>query len=236
MPLRVLSWNLMHGRSVPPAGRDLFDEFARALAGWEWDVALLQEVPPWWPQRLAARLDASARFVLTSRNELLPLRRAVALRWPDLIKSGGGGSNAILVRGDLVVQHATRRLCLWPERRWVHAVRLHHADLWVGNLHATAHHPVRARRDVRLAAATAHRWAGERAVILGGDFNLRELSLEGFVHAGGHDVDHLFARGVRPAGPAEVLHRGSLSDHAPVRASFTSDPAPAPTPRGRPST
>ncbi len=50
--MRVLTWNLMHGRAVPPAGRELFDEFALALAGWEWEVALLQEVPPWWPARL----------------------------------------------------------------------------------------------------------------------------------------------------------------------------------------
>ncbi len=32
MGLRVLTWNLMHGRSVPPAGHDLFEEFAAALA------------------------------------------------------------------------------------------------------------------------------------------------------------------------------------------------------------
>ena len=31
----------MHGRSIPPAGRDLLGEFAAALGGWEWDVALL---------------------------------------------------------------------------------------------------------------------------------------------------------------------------------------------------
>ena len=55
MQLRVLTWNLMHGRSVPPAGRDLRAEFTAALAGWEWDVALLQEVPPWWPPAARAR-------------------------------------------------------------------------------------------------------------------------------------------------------------------------------------
>src|ERR1700749_3857557 len=98
--MRVLTWNLLHGRSVPPAGRELFDEFARALAGWEWDVALLQEVPPWWPAGLGERLRADSRSVLTSRNALLAVRRAVAVRWPDVIKSNGGGANALLVRGD----------------------------------------------------------------------------------------------------------------------------------------
>ena len=69
MSLRVLTWNLKHGRAVPPAGRDLFDEFAAALAGWEWDVALLQEVPPWWPAPLARRLGrrAAARAHLAQR-------------------------------------------------------------------------------------------------------------------------------------------------------------------------
>src|SRR5947209_8170304 len=27
-PVRVLTWNLFHGRAVPPAGRELFEEFA----------------------------------------------------------------------------------------------------------------------------------------------------------------------------------------------------------------
>ena len=78
--MRVLTWNLMHGRSVPGAGRDLLADFADALAGWEWDVALLQEVPPWWPAALGARLGAEYRTVLTSRNAGLP--RAARDRGP----------------------------------------------------------------------------------------------------------------------------------------------------------
>ena len=165
---RVLTWNLKHGRAVPPAGRDLFDEFAAALGGWEWDVALLQEVPPWWPPLLASRLDAEQRLVLTSRNAGLPARRAIAVRWPDAIKSNGGGANAILVRGDAIVEHRSRRLCLWPERRWVHAVRLHGAGVWVANLHAGG-----PTRDAHRAADSALRWAGEAPLVLGGDFNIR---------------------------------------------------------------
>ncbi len=89
--MRVLTWNLFHGRSVPPSGRDLLPEFTAALAGWGWDVALLQEVPPWWPAGLGAACGASARMALTSRNEGLPVRRWIAERSPDLIKSTGGG-------------------------------------------------------------------------------------------------------------------------------------------------
>ncbi|HSC03876.1 MAG TPA: endonuclease/exonuclease/phosphatase family protein [Solirubrobacteraceae bacterium] len=215
MLLRVLTWNLLHGRSVPPAGRDLFDEFCAALAGWEWDVALLQEVPPWWPAALGERLGADERLVLTSRNALLDARRAIAVRRPDLIKSNGGGANAILVRGDVVVQHRWRRLCLWPERRWVHAIRPGHAGAWFANLHAGG--PM---RDVVRAAASVTRWAGDAPIVFGGDFNIRDLRLDGFEHAGGFSVDHVFVRGLQPVA-CDVLERGRLSDHAPVLVELT---------------
>lgn len=226
--LRVLTWNLMHGRSVPPAGRDLLDEFAAALGGWEWDVALLQEVPPWWPAVFAERLGAEDRSVLTSRNGLLPLRRAVAVRWPDLIKSNGGGANAVLVRGLTVAEHRTLRLCQWPERRWLQGVRLvvgscggpvgvaGRVGVWVGNLHATVHNDSAARHDAEQARVEILRWADSAPVILGGDFNVRELSLAELDYAGGHDVDLVFVRGLRAVGGVEVLDRGTLSDHAPV--------------------
>lgn len=219
MALRVLTWNLLHGRSVPGAGHDLFDEFCAALGAWEWDVALLQEVPPWWPPALGARLGADQRSVLTSRNALLPLRRAIAVRWPDLIKSNGGGCNAILVRGDAVAQHRRQRLCLWPERRWVHAVRLLRAGLWVANVHAGG--PM---RDAARATFSALRWSLGAPLVLGGDFNIRGLVLDGLDYAGGHEVDHVFVRDLRPVA-SEVLERGRLSDHAPVRVTIDSGPA-----------
>jgi endonuclease/exonuclease/phosphatase family metal-dependent hydrolase len=205
----------MHGRSIPPAGRDLLGEFAAALGGWEWDVALMQEVPPWWPAALAARLNADQRLVLTSRNVLLPARRAIAVRWPDLIKSNGGGANAILVRGSRIEEHRTLRLCRWPERRWLQAVRLT-SGVWVGNLHATVHDDAAARRDSQMAAKAVLRWAAGSPAVLGGDFNVRQLELPGFAFAGGHDVDSVFAAGLKPEGATQVLDRGSLSDHAPV--------------------
>jgi endonuclease/exonuclease/phosphatase family metal-dependent hydrolase len=223
MQLRVLTWNLLHGRSEPPAGRDLFDEFCAALGGWEWDVALLQEVPPWWPEALGRALQADQRLVLTSRNALLAVRRAIAVRWPDLIKSNGGGANAILVRGDTVAEHRWRRLAIWPERRWVHAVLLRDAAVWVANLHAGG-----PKRDAIRAAESVAGWAGPaEPIVFGGDFNIRGLALSGFDHAGGHDVDHVLVRGLAPVG-AEVLERGRLSDHAPVRVAVTTRRAPAP--------
>jgi endonuclease/exonuclease/phosphatase family metal-dependent hydrolase len=210
MPLRALTWNLLHGRAVPPAGRDLLDEFAAALAGWVWDVALLQEVPPWWPAALCELIGCESRSVLTSRNALLSLRRALAVRWPDVVKSNGGGSNAILVRHEAIVEHRTFRLCVWPERRWLHAVRLA-SRTWIANLHGGG-----SRREVQRAHARALEWAAGAPLVLGGDFNIHSLSLAGMVHAGGRAGDHVFAAGLQPLGEAEVLDRGRLSDHAPV--------------------
>jgi len=230
VPLRVLIWNLFHGRAVPPAGRDLFDEFARALAGWDWDVALLQEVPPWWPPALATRLNAGQRYVLTSRNFALPIRRWVATRRPDLIKSNGGGANAILVRGDAIVEHRIRRLCIWPERRWVHAVRLDRAGVWIANLHAGG--PL---RDAQRAAAAARAWAGAAPLVLGGDFNIRQLTLDGFERTAGHEVDYVFVRGFEALRAGEVLDHGRLSDHAPVRVALRSAAAPSPRSPATPS-
>ncbi len=229
MRLRMLTWNLMHGRSVPGAGRDLLSDFAAALAGWEWDVALLQEVPPWWPPMLAQRLEAEYRMVLTSRNQLLALRRAIAVRWPDAIKSNGGGANAILARRDRIVAHRALRLCRMPERRWVHGVELS-CGVWVANLHATAGDTAAAWREARAAAAAATAWAAARPLVLGGDFNLRrsefdELSaglgaLGQLTRVASRDVDHLFVTGLEPDGAPEVLERGRLSDHPPLVASL----------------
>jgi endonuclease/exonuclease/phosphatase family metal-dependent hydrolase len=212
---RVLTWNLAHGRAVPPAGHYLLDEFSAALTSWEWDLALLQEVPPWWPPLLAGAANAAQRSVLTSRNALLPLRRAVATRWPDVIKSNGGGANAILVRGGVVAEQRTLRLRLLPERRRLQAIRLGDGT-WVGNLHATVRDDAAARRESLLAATTILGWAGGAPVVLGGDFNVRSLELPGLEQIGGHDVDLVFAAGFERAGGPDVLPHGRLSDHAPV--------------------
>jgi endonuclease/exonuclease/phosphatase family metal-dependent hydrolase len=239
--MQVLSWNLFHGRAR--TGRtgsgELLGEFAAALAGWDWDVALLQEVPPWWPRPLAERTRASMRMKLTSRNELLALRAALARRWPDVMKSGGGGCNAILVRGQAIAEHRATRLCWWPERRWTHAVRL--ADgTWAANLHASKQEPrARTERDVRRAGAALDAWVQGTAarrtardaaprvrgpsgrVVLSGDFNLDapETLLPALQRIAGGGVDFILARGFERVA-ARALDAGPLSDHRPILAEL----------------
>ena len=117
--MRVLSWNLYHGRDHPPdkalltlrsrllrvternethvqVNRPLLDEFAGWLAGREWDVALLQEAPPLWFRELGGRAEANGVRVLTSRNVVPPLQRLARQPEPDLIASWEGGSNQLL--------------------------------------------------------------------------------------------------------------------------------------------
>ena len=179
-------------------------------------MALLQEVPPWWPARLAEACRASMRMVLTSRNELLFARRFVADRWPDLIKSGGGGSNAILVRGQRIEEHRAVRLRWRPERRSMHAVRLS-SGLWAANIHAEKQPRARPLRDITRAGNALHAWSDDEApLVFGGDFNIRDPTVLGLDRISWNGVDHVFARHLGRVGRGQVLDPRPLSDHRPI--------------------
>jgi len=226
--MRVLSWNVFHGRSLPPTRDALFGEFAQKLDEWEWDVALLQELPPWWPAQLARVAGAEQRSVLTSRNALLALRRAVAVRRPELVKSNGGGCNAVLSRVPIAA-HATLRLRVWPERRVAQLLRLGDGTCVV-NFHASTR-AARAEQELARLSEQALTWADGAALILGGDLNLREPAAPGggeIAHVASHEVDHIFARGFAHEA-TELLDRWiltcddrrvELSDHAPLQVSL----------------
>jgi endonuclease/exonuclease/phosphatase family metal-dependent hydrolase len=259
--VRVLTWNLFHGRDFPPNPRlrtwrsrltrraevdethmqvnaDLQGQFARVIAGAEWDIALLQECPPRFLRPLAAAARGEAQRAFTSRNSLLPLTQWLARRNPDLIASWEGGSNVTLVRGSAMTERRSVILRRFPERRVMALARLA-SGICVANLHASARAD-RANEDVRAAAATAVAFAGGRPLIFGGDLNLRpaglslfdELAAQGFTQATAPDsIDHVMAQGgavVQPPAPWPAERREvmagaraiRLSDHAPVEAVF----------------
>ena len=171
-------------------------EFFATLAAWEWDVALLQEVPPWWPQPLAQACGADYRRVLTSRNFCRPLRRALWCRFPDQIRSNQGGANAILVRGTSIAEHRRLRLRWRPERRWMHRRRrlglepARHADPEQHDLKAT-------RAGGRLGSAATVNCASQ-----------------------GYATSITSSSAVEAAGPGEVLERPQrLSDPRPWRSA-----------------
>jgi endonuclease/exonuclease/phosphatase family metal-dependent hydrolase len=201
--IHAISWNLFHGRDFPPdrslftwrsrllklsergstyvqVNRSLFAEFATALSGMSWDVALLQECPPRWAPRLAESLGVESHVVLTSRNLVRPLQGLIADLNPDLIASWEGGSNLTLVRGALVrgaepaiaerrelVIHGGR-----PERRTMAFTRTS-AGLCVANLHASSNRPDLAGPEVLGAAERATEWTAGAPLLFGGDLNLR---------------------------------------------------------------
>lgn len=198
--MRVLSWNLYHGRDFPPdpalftlrsrllrrternathvqVNRSLLDEFARVLDGFEWDVALLQEAPPRWFGELRRRTGAGGVHTLTSRNVFPPLQGVLADWNPDLMASWEGGSNQILVRPPArIAEHRELTIARRPERRRMHWARLDFPDqahLCAANLHATAGRPAQAGPEVLAAAEAAVAWSAGAPLVFGGDLNVR---------------------------------------------------------------
>jgi hypothetical protein len=162
-------------------------------------------VPAWWPPLLGAE----AYMQRTSRNWIPWLQREISSRNPDILKSWGGGCNAILVRGVEVVEHRAVRLRRRPEGRWAHGIRLEGGG-WVVNVHAQNHPEAAAQADCERALAAG--WG--TPLVFGGDLNLKRPAFPGLRHVGGNHVDHVFTDG--RGGRAEVLDSGALSDHPPV--------------------
>jgi len=198
--MRVLSWNLYHGRDFPPdeglftlrsrllrvterdathvqVNRPLRDEFARWIADHAWDVALLQETPPLWFRHLGHSARANGVRVLTSRNVIPPAQRVAANLNPDLIASWEGGSNQLFVRAPgRILEHRKFTLTFRPEQRrmiWARVRLASGETLCVANLHASAGLPEKASAEVLAAAAHAVEWSAGDPLVFGGDTNLR---------------------------------------------------------------
>src|SRR3954447_26129388 len=200
LAMRVLSWNLYHGRDFPPdqglftlrsrllpvsernathvqVNRPLRDEFAGWIAEHDWDVAMLQETPPLWFRHLGERARANGVRVLTSRNVVPPLQRLAANVNPDLIASWEGGSNQLFVRAPgRILEHRKFTLAFRPEQRrmiWARLRLTSGGTVCVANLHASAGLPEKAGPELVAAAAAAVEWSGGDPLVFGGDTNLR---------------------------------------------------------------
>ena len=264
-----MTWNLYHGRDHPPeralltwrsrllrraelgrthaqVNHPLLGAFSEVLAGWEWNVALLQEVPPRWLAPLCRACGAGGAGSLTSRN-LFPSLRAALAEWnPDLIASNEGGSNVVLARPPLRIADVERvTLAKRPERRRMLLARVEGPGgrLAVANMHLSASSTGRGSAEVLEAARRATAFADGDPLVFGGDLNLRPAREPAAFEAlrerfeltrptSPQAIDHLLARGFLPLeapralppeareveGPAGLRVR--LSDHAPVTASF----------------
>ncbi len=210
------------------------DEFAAKLGEWSWDVALLQEVPPWWPQRLARR----ARRRAVQRADLAQLAAArCAARSPSAVRSCSRQTAAAATRSSRARRSPStaRCACVAGPSGASPSWRACATASCVVNLHASTR-PARARQELERLWPRALAWAGTDRLILGGDLNVRSPAPPPatIVHAAASGVDHVFARGLVPAtsgGSAsgtpsapdrpgrELLidgRRVELSDHAPL--------------------
>jgi endonuclease/exonuclease/phosphatase family metal-dependent hydrolase len=198
--MRVLSWNLYHGRDFPPdealftlrsrllrvterdethvqVNRPLRHEFAGWIADHEWEVALLQEAPPLWFREFGRRARSNGVRLLTSRNVIPPLQRCAANVNPDLIASWEGGSNQLFVRAPgRILEHRKMTLTFLPEQRrmiWTRVRLAGGESVCVANLHASAGLPDKASAELVAAAAKAVEWSAGDPLVFGGDTNLR---------------------------------------------------------------
>src|SRR4051794_369510 len=203
--LRAMTWNVYHGRDFPPdpalftlrsrllritesndshvqVNRSLRREFAAMIAAAHWSVCLLQECPPAWAGALSDACRAEAFRVLTSRNQLRPLRRLAGRLNPDLLGAAEGGSNLTLVRAPWRIAESRSLLLdplsergLFGERRRMAFLRLSAgaAEICVANVHLSTGPRAQTERELNRAASTAVSWAGPVPLLLGGDFNVR---------------------------------------------------------------
>lgn len=246
VPIRVVSWNLFHGRSQPAVRGNLLPAFASALAAQRWDVCALQEVPPWWPAALGRELGASVRVTRTSllRASCPRTQERIHRRDPERLGVRGAGVNALLVRPSAgeIIDHRQARLRRAPQRRTMHGVALLQPAgdvVWFVNLHTHNKPESEAARDTLLALRLARAWAAgrhgtagepeDRIVVLG-DVNLKVpaglVRLEGFEQLHGRHVDHILGRGVGLAGDAIAVRAQlapggpALSDHRLIGATL----------------
>jgi endonuclease/exonuclease/phosphatase family metal-dependent hydrolase len=236
LPLVVRTWNVYHGRTFPPGGRTYLERMIDLITADRPDIVALQEVPVWALGRLEKQSGMAARWAVTVPALLIaPLARLVTAISQDRLRSlFTGQANVLLVSTEHNL-HRQRVLVLNPsvgrwdwlrrgaQRRVCQSVEIGVADgrrITFANLHAT-NNPAKAPEEVARAAEFV---AGAPLCVLSGDFNARDVRIEGFTPPIS-GIDQILIRGLdfeRPpaAWPKERRREGTrlLSDHAPVEA------------------
>jgi endonuclease/exonuclease/phosphatase family metal-dependent hydrolase len=224
LTLQVRTWNIAHGRDVPPAGdshrhvrRKHLREMANMMTEEHPDVILLQEVPVWAGDLLreatgmgitvAPVYGAHVPFV----HVPLPLAVGASLgrALPDLVRTQlEGQANALLYGPELLLVSA-RRVQINEHQRFrgeprvVQLVRLRHRKLGrefvVGNVHANQGEN---RQQLERAGYLTAQFARGAPAVLGGDLNataqspaVRALKARGWQEESSDlAVDHLLVR------------------------------------------
>jgi endonuclease/exonuclease/phosphatase family metal-dependent hydrolase len=226
--LLVRTWNVFHGNAQPPRRHGYLRRMVELASEDEPDVLCLQELPV-WALPLIDDWSRMASFGAITRPPLWlgPISTWVTRLHQGLFRSGlAGQANAILVRAGHAVEDLGNEKISddGRERRVVQAVRLVEASLVVGNLHCSNEFRDQAvpRAEAGRAQAFVEGLArpGE-AVVLAGDFNVRDPMLVGYSRPV-DGIDHVLVRGAE-ARRAEAWPRERrtvagvvLSDHAPV--------------------
>ncbi len=230
--LQIRTWNIAHGRDVPPdrehghLHRKLLDEMAALMVEQSPDIVLLQEVPVWAAEHLrratgmgvtmAPAYGAHVPFLHVPLP--LALGAAIGRALPDLVRTQiEGQANAVLYGEDLLLVSARRvqinqRQRLRGEPRIAQLVRLRHRsagrELVVANVHADSGDN---RHQLERAGYVLERFARGAPMVLAGDLNadagspsLRALIARGWLDDSvSGGIDHILVRGLRLEGPAQ---------------------------------
>jgi len=224
--IRIRTWNIAHGRDVPPdrghrhLRRKLLDEMAALMVEDSPDVILLQEVPVWAGDvlrqatgmgvTLAPAYGAHVPFLHVPLP--LALGAAVGKALPDLVRTQiEGQANAVLYGESMLLVSARRvqineQHRLRGEPRIAQLVRLRHRaagrELVMANVHADSGDN---RHQLERAGYVLERFARGAPMVLGGDLNadadsaaLRSLVARGWLdRTADIGIDHILVRGLR---------------------------------------
>jgi len=222
--LLVRSWNLFHGNASPPRRRSYLREMVALATADAPDVLCLQEIPVWAVGRLGPWAGMQ-EYPAIARAGLPAVRFA---GWATRLHNGllrsaiTGQANVILVKAAHVARDLGSRKVsgLRLEPRVCQAVEIDDSIVVV-NTHLSSAGDAQSDELLRTLEFAEEAVKPGGPLVLAGDLNFREASLDGF-SAPSPGIDHVLVRGATAGRPfvwpeERRRHNGVvLSDHAPV--------------------